>query len=180
MRGAFAPLFFSFDTNVCYYEIIMGLYEFLDKKRTLWIFVGLLVALVVITYLTAGVYRQVIIQGTVWEWVNAPAGEAGTVYAWERQSEESENWAPPPGVDLRPLSGVYVTYDALYKGRRYEKVLAISHRDGYFSKKTMKWKVTGDITIHLNVNKEGYNSVNATFINKGDPNVLHIILTRAE
>ena len=158
----------------------MGLYEFLDKKRTLWFGVGLLVAVIIIGYLSAGVYRNVAIQGKVWEWVNAPEGEAGTFYAWERSSEETENWAPPPGVELQPLHGVYITFNAVYKGRQYDKVLGISRQDGYFSKKTSKWNVTGSITIYLNASKEGYNSVNATFVNKGDPNVVYIILTRAE
>ena len=158
----------------------MGLYEFLDNKRTLWFFIGLLVILIIITYLTAGVSRQVIVQGTIWEWVNAPEGEAGTVYVWERPSEESNNWAPPPGVELKPLQGAYVRYDTVYKGRQYEKFLAISHQDGYFSHKAKNWGVTGDITVFLNASKEGYSSVNATFTNKGDPNVLHIILTRVK
>src|SRR4030043_364045 len=150
----------------------MGLYEFLDNKRTLWFFLGLLVILIIITYFTAGVDRQVIVQGTVWEWVNAPEGNAGTVHVWERPSEESKNWAPPPGVELKPLHGAYITYDAVYKGRQYQTVLAISRQDGYFSGKTKKWNVTGDITIVLNASREGYNSVNATFTNKGDPDVL--------
>jgi len=158
----------------------MGLYEFFDNRRTLWFFAGLLVTMVIITYLTAGVYREVAIQGVTWEWVNAPEGEPGTVYSWERPSEESENWAPPPGVDLRPLPGVYLRYNAVYKGRQYDKVLSISGREGWFSKKTRGWKVTGGVTIYMNVYKEGYNSVNATFINKSDPSVLHIILTRAK
>ena len=158
----------------------MGLYEFLDNRRTLWFFLGLLVVLLVITYLTAGVYREVTVQGTVWEWVNAPEGEAGSVYTWERECEESENWAPPPGTELQPLGGVYIRYNIVYKGRQYEKGLTISGKDGQFSKNTRNWKLTGDITVNMKTEKEGYNSVNATFVNEGKPNVVYIILTRAE
>jgi hypothetical protein len=158
----------------------MGLYDFLDNKRTLWIFVGLVVILIIITYFTAGVSRQVTVQGKVWEWVNAPEGAAGTVYAWEKPSEEAENWVPAPGIELKPLHGAYIRFEAVYKGRQREKGLAISRQDGYFSKRTSNWGVSGDIAVSLNATREGYSTVYATFTNKGDPNYLHIILVRAE
>ncbi len=158
----------------------MGLYEFLDNRRTLWFFLGLLVVLVVVTYLTAGVYREVSIQGKVWEWVNAPEGAAGMVYSWKQECEESENWAPPPGTELQPLGGVYISYDTVFRGRQYDKMLTISGKDGHFFKKARGWKLTGDITLNMATEKEGYNSVGASFVNEGKPNVVYIILTRAE
>ena len=154
----------------------MGLYKIIDNKRTLWIFIVLLVVLVAITIITLGVPRQVAVQGTVWEWVDAPEGETGTVYVWERPSDESDNWAPPPGTEMRPLSGAEIRYTATYRDRQGEKTFDISNKEGWFSRKTRDWKVTGNIDVFMSVSKEGYHTVNSTFTNKGDPNVVHVIL----
>ena len=158
----------------------MGLYDFLDNRRTLWFVLGLVVALIVVTYFTAGVYREVRLQGMTYEWVNAPEGAEGSAYVWEKPCDEYEEWEPPPGVELEPLGGVYVYYNTFFRNRHYDKVLTISGKDGHFSKSTRNWKVTGALTIDMWTEKEGYHSVNASFFNKSKPNVLHIILTRVE
>jgi hypothetical protein len=155
----------------------LGLYEFVDNKRTLWIIIGLVVALVIITIITLGIPRQVVVQGKIWEWVDAPEGEPGTVYVWEGPSDEAENWTPPPGTETRPLSGAEIRYTATYRDRQEERAFSLSNKEGWFSKNTRDWKVTGNIEIFMTVSKEGYHTVNATFINKGDPNVVNVVLT---
>jgi hypothetical protein len=156
----------------------LGIYEFIDNKRTLWIIIGLVVILVVITIITIGTPRQVVVQGKIWEWVDAPEGETGTIHVWERPSGEAENWTPPPGTEMRPLSGAEIRYTATYRDRQEERAFALSNKEGRFSKNTRDWKVTGDIEIYMTVAKEGYHTVNATFVNKGEPNVVNVVLTR--
>lgn len=159
----------------------MKLYDVLEHKWTFIILTILSVILVVITVLTWAESRIVTVRGTVWEWVNAPPGETGTVYAWDTPTGEAENWAPPPGMELRPLKHVYVTYYAVYR-KQSEKAFSISSKKGTFSQKTTPWRVTNDITIELGAEKEGYVTVNASFPNKStyllksNTNVVHVIM----
>ncbi|MCJ7605161.1 MAG: hypothetical protein MUO19_03900 [Dehalococcoidales bacterium] len=159
----------------------MSLYSIFDHKRTFIILVVLAVILVVLTWMTWGEARIVAVRGTVWEWVNAPPGETGTIYTWEKSTKEAENWAPPPGMELQPLSSVYITYYAVYN-EQAEKAFAISNKKGTFSQKTREWRVIGEITINLGAEKEGYQTVNGTFTNHSDfllssnTGVVHIIM----
>ena len=157
------------------------MYDILDRKWTFIILFTLSVILVVITTLTWTSSRIVTVRGTVWEWVNAPPGETGTVYAWDMPTVESENWTPPAGMELTPLKHVYVTYYAVYRNFS-EKAFSISSKKGTFSQKTTEWRVTNDITINLGAEKEGYQTVNASFPNKStyllksNTNVVHVIM----
>jgi len=163
----------------------MNLYNKVDNKWTWALLVSLLVINVVITWLTIGEARFVIVRGTTWEWVNAPPGETGLIYAWETPTVEAESWTPPPGMELKRLEHVYVTYYAVYR-KFSEKAFSISSNKGTFSKKTSEWKLTNDITINLFAEKEGYATINATFLNKStyllktNTNVVHIIMVPAE
>ena len=147
--------------------------------------VSLFVINAVITLLTVGESRFVTVSGTTWEWVNAPLGETGVVLSRETPTVEAETWTPPPGMELKRLEHAYITYYAVY-GNFSEKVFTISSLKGTFSKKTTGWSLTNDITINLFAEKEGYVTVNATFINKStyllesNTNVVHIIMVAAE
>jgi hypothetical protein len=143
----------------------MGLYKFLDNKRTLWIFLGLLVVLIVISILTSNVYRKVGLQGTVYVWNNAPAGATSQAYTFDTASKEALAWTPPAGMDVTPLGGAYITYRAIYHAQE-DDVLAISSKDGTYAKKSARWKVTGDIHLDITASKDGYQSVNGTATNK--------------
>lgn len=159
----------------------MSLYSIIDHKRTFYILIGLAVILVVLTWATWGDARVVTIRGYVWEWVNAPPGETGTTYAWDKESREADNWAPPPGMELKPLHAVYITSYAVYN-EQTEKCFGISNKKGTFSQKTREWRVTGKITIELGAEKEGYQTVNTTFANHSNlllasnTSVVHIIM----
>jgi hypothetical protein len=88
-------------------------------------------------------------------------------------------------MELRRLEHVYITFFAVY-GHFSEKAFSISSNKGTFSKKTTEWKLTNDITVNLFAEKEGYITVNATFLNKStfllktNPNVVHIVMVAAE
>ena len=160
----------------------MGLYSFLDKKRTLWIVLGLLVALVVISILTANVYRRIGLKGTVYVWNDAPAGAVSQAYTFDKDSKEAQAWAPPAGMDVSPLSGVYIKYRAVYRNNEEENVLAITSRDGTYSRQSSRWKITGAVPLYITASKDGYRSANGTATNKegffysGGPSVAYFIL----
>jgi hypothetical protein len=144
----------------------MGLYKFLDNKRTLWIMAGLVVALIVISILTANVYRKVGLQGTCYVWNNAPAGAVSQAYTFDKASKQALAWTPPAGMDVSPLGGVYIYFTADYRNDNTESTLAITGKNGVYAKATARWKVTGDIQLEINASKDGYRSVNATAVNK--------------
>ena len=160
----------------------MGLYNFLDNKRTLWIFLGLLAVLIVISFLTANVYRHVGLQGRVYVWNNAPPGAQSQAYTFNTASKEALAWTPPASMNVTPLGGVYVTYDAVFRNDTKDSVLTITAANGNYSKQTPQWKVTGGIHLYIEASKDGYQSVNTTatnevsFFYKGGPSVAYFIL----
>jgi hypothetical protein len=160
----------------------MGLYKFLDNKRTLWFFLILVAVLIALSIVTGSAYRKVGLQGEVYVWNNAPAGAVSQAYTFDKSNDEAENWVPPAGMDVSPLGGAYVRFVAEYRDGNQEKSLAITAKTGKYAKNTSRWKVTGDITLNIEVSKDGYQSVNATAVNKsgllygGTPSVGYFIL----
>jgi hypothetical protein len=160
----------------------MGLYNFLDNKRTLWFILILVAALIALSILTGSAYRKVGLQGEVYVWDNAPPGAVSQAFTFDKATDEAKNWTPPAGMELSPLGGAYVYFLADYRDGNQEKSLAITARTGKYAKNTSRWKVTGDITLHISVEKDGYRSVNATATNKsgllygGGPSVGYFIL----
>ena len=144
----------------------MGLYKFLDNKRTLWFMLALLVVLVVVSILTSNVYRKVGLQGAVYVWNDAPPGARSQAYTFDKATKEALAWTPPASMNVTPLGGAYVTYKAVYHDNQEDDVLAISYKNGTYNKKTSRWKVTGDIKLYITASKDGYQSVNATATNK--------------
>src|SRR3989304_261683 len=144
----------------------MGLYSFLDNKRTLWLMLVLVAALIVISILTANVYRGVGLQGTVYVWNDAPPGAVSQAYVFDKNNDEALAWTPPAGLDVSPLGGGSVRVRAVYRNETEDNSLSISSRDGRYAKQTARWKVTGDIIMYINVQKDGYQSVDATVTNK--------------
>ena len=160
----------------------MGLYKFLDNKRTLWFFLILIAVLIALSIITGSAYRKVGLQGEVYVWNNAPAGAVSQAYTFDKSTDEAESWTPPAGMDVSPLGGAYVRFTADYRNGNQEKSLAITAKTGKYSKNTSRWKVTGDIALYISVEKEGYQTVNATAVNKsgllygGEPSVGYFIL----
>jgi hypothetical protein len=163
----------------------MNFYDRVDNKWTWLLLVSLIIITIVLTVLTVEKSRFVTVSGTTWEWANAPPGETGFVQAWETPTVEAETWMPPPGMELKRLEHAYITYYAVCRNSS-EKVFTISSAKGTFSKKTSGWKMTNDIIINLFAEKEGYITVNATFLNKStyllesNTNFVHIIMVAAE
>ncbi len=160
----------------------MGLYKFLDNKRTIWFIVVLVVVLIIVSFMTSNVYRKVALQGTVYAWNNAPAGATSQAYTFDTSSKAARDWTPPDSMNVTPLGGVYINYKAVYHGDQEDDVLAITGKGGTYARQTSRWKATGDIKLFINVSKDGYQSVNATATNKesffyrGSPSVAYFIL----
>jgi hypothetical protein len=125
----------------------------------------------------AGCDRLITINGTVYEWVDAPPGVQSKIYHKQITSESLIKDAVPEGLNLQPLSNIHVQCFGPIKADTFYSN-QISDEGGHFRLLIALGRRTEDYTATLQAGADGFYTAKRDVVDSGNPHAVTIILVR--
>jgi hypothetical protein len=131
-----------------------------------------------IPMLTLSCDRLIIITGTVYEWVNAPAGSQSKIYHKEYTTGGLLQEDIPIDIELLPTRGALVNYSGKIKENKSYSGSQIPDSQGEFRLAISLGQNVGDFTTTLYVSGSGYYPASRDIVDSGSSHSVNAVLVK--